>query len=147
MDYEGNIKEISNSEAKFKYRNSIFKNKEYIILKVELHLAKGDRTEIVSKMEEYKNWRKEKQPLEYPNAGSTFKRGTEYITAALIDQAGLKGYQIGDAQISEKHAGFIVNKGNATSEDVLKLIEQTKKIIKEKFNKDIEMEIEIYGTE
>ena len=94
-------------------------------------------------MQEYAKYRKEKQPLEYPSAGSTFKRGEDFITAQLIDECGLKGYQIGGAQISEKHAGFIINKGNATAEDVLKLIQYTKEQVYKKFNKVIETEIEV----
>ena len=94
-------------------------------------------------MDEYAQFRKEKQPLEYPSAGSTFKRGEDFITAKLIDECGLKGYQIGGAQISEKHAGFIINKENATAEDVLKLIEYTKEQVYNKFGKKIETEIEI----
>ena len=86
---------------------------------------------------------KEKQPIEYPSAGSTFKRGTDFITAKLIDECGLKGYQIGGAQVSEKHAGFIINKGNATSKDVEELIKYIKQKVYEKFGKEIETEIEI----
>ena len=96
-------------------------------------------------MEELKNQRKEKQPLEYPNAGSTFKRGEDFITAKLIDECGLKGYSIGDAQVSNKHAGFIINKGNATSKDVINLIEYVQKEVYNKLGKKIELEIEIIG--
>ena len=143
MDRDGNIKKIENSEAEFKYRNSIFSYKDYVIIETELELKKGNKEEISAKMQEYANFRKEKQPLEYPSAGSTFKRGEDFITAKLIDECGLKGYQIGGAQISEKHAGFIINKGNATAEDVMKLIEYTKEQIYNKFGKKIETEIEI----
>lgn len=143
MDRDGNIKKIENSEAEFKYRNSIFSYKDYVIIETELELKKGNKEEILAKMQEYANFRKEKQPLEFPSAGSTFKRGEDFITARLIDECGLKGYQIGDAQISEKHAGFIINKGNATAEDVMKLIEYTKEQIYNKFGKRIETEIEI----
>ena len=90
-------------------------------------------------------YRKEKQPIEYPSAGSTFKRGDNFITAQLIEQAGLKGFSIGDAEISNKHSGFIINKGNATAKDVIQLIEHIKKTVYEKFNKNIELEIEIIG--
>jgi UDP-N-acetylmuramate dehydrogenase len=96
-----------------------------------------------AKMDEYAKSRKEKQPLEYPSAGSTFKRGADFITAKLIDDCGLKGYKIGGAQISEKHAGFIINKENATATDILKLIEHVKKVVFEKTGKRIELEIEI----
>jgi len=143
MDRDGEIHKIQNEDAKFEYRNSLFASKDYIILEVELQLEKGDAKEIEAKMTEYATYRKEKQPIEYPSAGSTFKRGTDFITAKLIDECGLKGYQIGGAQISEKHAGFIINKGNATAEDVLKLMEYTKEQIYNKFGKIIVPEIEI----
>jgi len=89
--------------------------------------------------------RKEKQPLEYPSAGSTFKRGENYITAKLIDECGLKGYSIGGAQVSEKHAGFIINKQNSTSKDILDLIEYVKTKVKELTGEDIKLEIEVIG--
>ena len=143
IDRDGNIHKIENSQAEFEYRNSIFAHEDYIILEVEMQLEKGSKEEIQSKMQEYSNYRKEKQPIEYPSAGSTFKRGTDFITAKLIDECGLKGYQIGGAQISEKHAGFIINKGNATAKDVIKLMEYTKEQVYEKFGKVIEPEIEI----
>ena len=92
---------------------------------------------------EYATYRKEKQPIEYPSAGSTFKRGNDFITAKLIDECGLKGYQIGGAQVSEKHAGFIINKGNATAEDVKKLMKYVEEQVYNKFGKKIEPEIEI----
>ena len=95
-------------------------------------------------MEEYTKWRKEHQPLEYPNAGSTFKRGNDFITAKLIDECELKGYKIGGAQISTKHAGFVVNAEQATTEDILNLIQYTKEQVYKKFNKKIELEIEIW---
>ena len=144
MDRNGQIHTIQNEDAKFEYRKSMFtQNKDYIILEVEIQLEKGNVEEIQAKMTEYATYRKEKQPLEYPSAGSTFKRGEDFITAKLIDECGLKGYQIGGAQISEKHAGFIINTGNATAEDVIKLIEYTKEQVYNKFGKTIETEIEI----
>ena len=106
----------------------------------------GTEEEIKSKMEEYASYRKEKQPIEYPSAGSTFKRGNDYITAKLIDEAGLKGYTIGGAEVSSKHAGFIINKGNATAKDILELIEYVKEEVYKKFNKKIELEIEVIGN-
>ena len=143
MDRNGDIFTIQNEDARFEYRNSLFAYKDYIILEVEMQLEKGNLEEIQEKMTEYATYRKEKQPIEYPSAGSTFKRGTDFITAKLIDECGLKGYQIGGAQISEKHAGFIINKGNATAEDVIKLMEYTKERVYNKFGKIIEPEIEI----
>ena len=143
VDKMGKIHKMTAEQAKFQYRKSIFAEKDYIIIEAELKLQKGKKKEIQEKMQEYAKYRKEKQPLEYPSAGSTFKRGEDFITAQLIDECGLKGYQIGGAQISEKHAGFIINKGNATAEDVLKLIEYTKEQVYKKFNKVIETEIEV----
>ena len=143
MDRNGEIHKIQNEQANFEYRKSLFTQKDYIILEVEMQLEKGNAQEIKDKMTEYATYRKEKQPIEYPSAGSTFKRGTDFITAKLIDDCGLKGYQIGGAQISEKHAGFIINKENATAEDVIKLMEYTKEQIYNKFGKVIEAEIEI----
>ena len=118
-------------------------NIKYIILETTMKLQKGNTKEIEKKMNEYLTQRKEKQPLEYPSAGSTFKRGDGFITAKLIDECGLKGYQIGGAQISEKHAGFIINKEGATTKDILDLIEFTKKKVFEKFEIQIEEEVEI----
>ena len=139
----GKIETLKNEQQNLEYRNSIFKQKKYIILETTLRLQNGNSEEIEQKMNEYLKQRKEKQPLEYPSAGSTFKRGDGFITAKLIDECALKGYQIGGAQISEKHAGFIINKGNATSKDILDLIEYTKKKVFEKFGVQIEEEIEI----
>ena len=145
MDYDGNIKQFENAEMAFAYRSSMLKDKKYIVLEVGMQFQKGNEEEIRSKMEEYATYRKEKQPIEYPSAGSTFKRGDDFITAKLIDEAGLKGYHIGGAEVSTKHAGFIINKGNATAKDILELIEYVKKTVEEKFNKKIELEIEIMG--
>lgn len=145
MNRNGEIFKMSNEQAEFTYRDSIFSHKDYIILGAEIQLEKGEQTDIQAKMTEYATYRKEKQPIEYPSAGSTFKRGADFITAKLIDDCGLKGYQIGGAQISEKHAGFIINKNNATAEDVKKLIGYTKDQVYKKFKKNIETEIEIVG--
>ena len=137
------IETLKKEEQELKYRSSLFKNKKYIILETTMKLQKGNTEEIEKKMNEYLTQRKEKQPLEYPSAGSTFKRGNGFITAKLIDECGLKGYQIGGAQISEKHAGFIINKDKATTKDILDLIEYTKKKVFEKFGVQIEEEIEV----
>ena len=139
----GEIEVLKNEDQKLEYRSSIFKNKKYVILETTLRLQKGKAEEIEKKLNDYLLQRKEKQPLEYPSAGSTFKRGEGFITAKLIDECGLKGYKIGGAQISEKHAGFIINKDNATTKDILDLIEYTKKKVFEKFGVQIEEEIEI----
>ena len=145
IDMQGKEKEFTKQELEFDYRSSIFKKEKYIITEITLVLKKGQKEEIKNKMSEYATYRKEKQPIEYPSAGSTFKRGSDFITAKLIDEAGLKGYKIGDAEVSTKHSGFIINKGNATAEEVLALVKQVKDTIYKKFEKKIELEIEIIG--
>ena len=145
MDEDFQIKKIQNEEALFSYRHSRFSNSKDIILSVELKLEKGNYEQIKSMIDEYKKSRIEKQPVDLPSAGSTFKRGEDFITAKLIDEAGLKGYKIGGAQVSLKHAGFVVNTGDATAEDVLKLVEYIKDVIYNKFGKKIELEVEIVG--
>lgn len=145
LDENNNIKILKNNEQDFSYRHSIFEDKKYIILETKLKLEKGKKEEIKGKMEELSAERKEKQPWEYPSAGSTFKRKEGVITAKLIDECGLKGYSIGGAEVSKKHAGFVINKGNATAKDILDLIEYIKKNVYEKFNIEIEEEIEIIG--
>lgn len=147
MDEDGEIHNIDLKEHKFEYRKSIFSNKKYIILESTLKLKKGTKDEILSKMNEYKSSRREKQPITELSAGSTFKRGEDFITAKIIDECGLKGMMIGGAKVSEKHAGFIVNTGNATSNDILELISAVKDIVFEKKGKKIELEIEIVGEE
>mgnify|MGYP005762584983 CR=1 FL=1 len=145
LDYSGKVKEFTKEDMKFEYRNSILKNNKYIVTSVIIELYKGNKEGIQEKMKIYKDYRKEHQPIEYPSAGSTFKRGEDYITAKLIDEAGLKGYNIGDAEVSIKHAGFIINKGNATADDILNLIEHVKKVIYEKFEKKLNLEIQVIG--
>lgn len=145
MDYDGKIFNLSNEEQKFKYRSSIFNEKKYIILETKLKLNYGKKEDIKKKMDEYLASRKEKQPIEYPSAGSTFKRQEGIITAKLIDECGLKGFYIGGAKISEKHAGFIINYNNATAKDVLNLIKYVKDKIYEKYKIKIEEEVKIVG--
>lgn len=147
MDYNGNEKELTNKELEFNYRSSILKREKYIITEVTIQLKKGKKEEIKSKMEEYAKYRRDKQPIEYPNAGSTFKRGKDFITAKLIDEAGLKGYAIGDAKISTKHSGFVINEKEATAQDVLNLVDYIKDNVYKKFNKEIELEVEVIGEE
>ena len=146
VDYSGNIKQFEAKDMYFGYRRSMLKDNKYIVTEVGMIFRNGTEEEIKSKMEEYASYRKEKQPIEYPSAGSTFKRGNDYITAKLIDEAGLKGYTIGGAEVSSKHAGFIINKGNATAKDILELIEYVKEEVYKKFNKKIELEIEVIGN-
>ena len=143
IDYEGKIHKFTNEESEFTYRNSKFSEGNYIILQAKMVLKKGNAKDIKAKMDEYAQYRKEKQPIDYPSAGSTFKRGTDFITAKLIDEAGLKGYSVGGAKISEKHAGFIINAGNATAQDVLDLAKYVTDKVYEKFGKKIEFEIKI----
>lgn len=141
------IIELNNADCDFSYRNSLFEKNgdRYIILECEFELEAGDKSEIRALMDDYMSRRREKQPLEYPSAGSAFKRAPGYFTAKLIDDAGLKGYTIGGAQVSEKHAGFIINVGGATADDVKSLMAHITKTIKEKFGIDIEGEIRIIG--
>lgn len=146
LDEYGNVHILKNDEQGFSYRHSIFSEENLIILETELKLnLEKSSDSIRAKMAEYLESRKSKQPLNYPSAGSTFKRGNDFITAKLIDECGLKGYAIGGAQVSEVHAGFIINKGNATANDVLELAEHVKKVVYEKFGKKIELEIEVLG--
>lgn len=142
---EMQIKEINNTEQKFEYRKSLFSTTPSIIIDTTLQLKKAEKEEIQKKISKNNESRKTKQPIEKPSAGSTFKRGKNFITAQLIDECGLKGYTVGGAQVSTKHAGFIVNTGNATASDVIKLVEIIKQKVQEKFNKDIDLEIEIIG--
>lgn len=141
----GEIVTLSNEEQEFSYRHSIFMENRYIVLETKIKLQKGNKDEIKAKMDDYAQQRKEKQPISLPSAGSTFKRGTDFVTAKVIDECGLKGFSIGDAQVSTKHAGFVVNNGNATAEDVLRLIEHVQKVVLEKTGKKIELEIEVLG--
>lgn len=145
LDEKLNLITISNQEHKFNYRHSIFDETDDIIVSTKIKLNREKKENIKRKMEENSMKRKEKQPIDYPNAGSIFKRKKEYIPAEIIDKCGLKGYNINDAYISEKHAGFIVNKGNAKAEDVLNLIEYIKKTINNKYNINVELEIKIIG--
>lgn len=145
IDERGNVNTVSNKEQEFSYRSSVFSKNKWIIINTVLEFEYGNKQEIQAKMQEYAQYRKEKQPITYPSAGSTFKRGEDFITAKLIDECGLKGYSIGGAKISDLHAGFIINTGNATADDVLKLVKYTKEKVYEKFNKTIELEIEVIG--
>ncbi len=134
---------IKGDDHKFSYRHSLFaENPKLIVLSTTIKLVAGDAEEIFTKMNNNMTSRKEKQPLELPNAGSTFKRpGENIFVGKLIEEAGLKGYSVGGAQISEKHAGFTVNKGGATASDVLSVIEHTKAVILEKNGVALESEI------
>ena len=145
LDDNMNLKTISNEECNFSYRNSIFAKNKWIIIKATLQLPYGNEQDIKAKMDEYARSRKEKQPINHPSAGSTFKRGADFVTAKLIDECGLKGYTVGGAQISTIHAGFVVNLGNATANDVIEVIKYAKKVVFEKTGKQIELEVELLG--
>ena len=147
ITYDGNIKKVVGEEHQFEYRKSAFSNMKIIILDTKLKLSYGKKDEIQELMEKYRKSRFEKQPIEFPSAGSTFKRGNDFITAKLIDECGLKGYSIGGAMVSKKHAGFIINTGNATAGDILKLIDYVKKVVLEKTGKELKLEIEIIGED
>ena len=142
---DGQIKTLRNEDLDFSYRHSRFCNCDDIIISAKLQLQKGNSEEIKNIMDENNQKRKEKQPIELPSAGSTFKRGADFISAKLIDDAGLKGYKIGGAQVSEKHAGFVVNVGNATAQDIIELINYVTTTVYKKFGKILETEVEIIG--
>lgn len=143
----GEIEIIENTGDNFNYRNTVFYNNKYVIISAKFKLMEGKYEEIKSKMDEYTMLREKYQPLEIPSAGSTFKRGKGFLTSLLIEEAGLKGTQIGGAAISNKHGGFVVNMGNASAKDVLELVDYIKKKIKEIYNKEIELEVEVVGEE
>ncbi len=145
LNEKGEINILTNEECEFSYRHSRFTNSKEIVIKVTLELPLGDEAEIKAKMDEYDQSRREKQPLNLPSAGSTFKRGSDFITAKLIDECGLKGYTSGDAQVSTLHAGFVVNLGNATAQDVLNVVNHVKQVVLEKTGKQIELEVELLG--
>ena len=143
LDENFNIREISNEEHGFDYRKSVFQQNSGIILSASFKLKQGNKAEIKEKTAELLKRRNEKQPLEYPSAGSTFKRPQGYFAGKLIEDSGLKGYTVGGAQVSEKHCGFIINKNNATSSDILSLIKYVQKTVYEKFEIELETEVKI----
>ncbi len=133
---------LSLPEHQFGYRTSYYKsNPDLTVLSAEFNLSPGDPDKIAFKMRDFAERRRDKQPLEYPSAGSVFKRPEGHFAGALIEQCGLKGYSIGDAQVSEKHAGFIINRKNATSKDVRLLIEHIRKTVREQTGIELECEI------
>ncbi len=145
IDSDGSVKTVSGAECDFGYRRSMFSDGDKIIISAKLTLKKGSKDEIIATMRDLNARRKEKQPLEYPSAGSTFKRPEGHFAGALIEEAGLKGFAIGGAQVSKKHAGFVVNTGNATAKDVMDLIAYVQKTVKEKHGVDLEPEVKIIG--
>lgn len=146
LDENGNLKEIDGKDAHFTYRHSMFvDNPQYVVVYAIYKLQKGNKDEISKIMEENMNSRKQKQPIEYPNFGSVFKRPEGYFVGKLVDDCGLKGYKIGGAQVSTKHSGFMINIGDATCKDVLDLIEYVKEKVYEKFNVKLQEEVVILG--
>jgi UDP-N-acetylmuramate dehydrogenase len=138
---DGKIVTIEKDQMEFGYRKSVFQKHNDIIIKGCIKLKKGDYNQIKIKMDELTKKREEKQPLELPSAGSVFKRPPGYFAGKLIEDSGLRGYSIGGAQVSEKHCGFIVNKGGATAQDVKDLIQYIQKTVKEKFGVELEREV------
>ncbi len=145
MDMQGNIFEISGQECEFGYRTSKFAKGDYIVLGCTFKLKFGDVDDIKTQIEDYTKRRVSKQPVDKPSAGSTFKRPVGYFAGGLIEQAKLKGFSIGGAQVSEKHAGFVINTGGATAEDVFNLVEHIKKTVFENSGVMLEPEIRMIG--
>lgn len=145
LDTQGEIWVLPKEELKMGYRTSIVKEKGYTVLSVELELTRGNQEEIRNTMEDLKERRTSKQPLEMPSAGSTFKRPEGYFAGKLIMDSGLRGFSVGGAQVSEKHCGFVVNKGGATAMDVLNLIREVQRRVKEQFGVDLETEVRFLG--
>ena len=143
LDEEGEVRTLPASECGFGYRHSVFSNRKCLILKARFQLKQGDGDAIKARMDELTAQRKAKQPLEYPSAGSMFKRPPGHFAAALIDQCGLKGLAVGGAQVSEKHAGFVVNRGGATCADVLELVRQVKARVLSQTGVELEMEVRV----
>ncbi|HHU48687.1 MAG: UDP-N-acetylmuramate dehydrogenase [Caldicoprobacterales bacterium] len=147
LDEDGKIKILEKEELALGYRTSIIQNTKKIVLEVFMQLNKGDYLESKALIQELTRRRQEKQPLSYPSAGSAFKRPVGYYAGKLIQDAGLKGMRVGDAQISEKHSGFIINLGNATACDVIKLIEKAKIKVKEQTGVELHPEVRIVGED
>lgn len=142
---EGEILEIPVDELGMSYRTSVISRNDYVVLEAVLKLNRGSREEIRARMEDLKEKRVSKQPLEYGSAGSTFKRPEGYFAGKLIEDAGLRGFRVGDAQVSEKHCGFVINRGAATAAEVVQLMDQVRMRVKEKFGVDLEPEVKRIG--
>ncbi len=142
---DGQVKEIPKEELELSYRHSCIPEKGYIVLGAKLALTPKSQDEIRAEMAQLREKRVEKQPLEYPSAGSTFKRPEGYFAGKLVMDAGLRGYSVGDAQVSEKHCGFVINKGNAAAADVLTLIKDVQECVMEQFGVQLEPEVKMIG--
>lgn len=147
IDDNGEIIELTKEELELTYRNSIVLKRGYIVLETKLQLKKGEEKAIKEKMDDFAERRRSKQPLEYPSAGSTFKRPEGHFAGKLIQDAGLKGRSVGDAQVSEKHSGFIINKGNATAADILNLVQEVHDIVFDMFGVELHTEVRIIGED
>lgn len=145
LDGDGKVRCLTREELQMGYRTSLVKKEGYTVLEAVLKLEQGDPAVISARMEELKEQRVSKQPLEYPSAGSTFKRPEGYFAGKLIMDSGLRGFQVGGAQISQKHCGFVINTGDATAQDVVQLISQVQDIVYEKFQVKLEPEIRFLG--
>lgn len=141
----GETGSLSGEELKLSYRHSVYCENENIITGISLRLHKDSKAEINRRMDDYMQRRKDKQPLDYPSAGSVFKRPEGYFAGTLIQDSGLKGASVGGAMVSTKHAGFIINTGGAKCSDVLSLIEHIKATVKDKFGVDLECEVKPVG--
>ena len=142
---EGKELTLSNEDLDLSYRHSCIPEKEYIVVEATLELQPKDITEIRERMAELRQQRIEKQPLEYPSAGSTFKRPEGYFAGKLIMDAGLRGYQVGDAQVSEKHCGFVINRGNSTAAEVKQLMQDVAEKVYEEYQVTLEPEVKMIG--
>lgn len=142
---EGEVLELKKEEMEFGYRTSILDRTGYIVLEAEIELSPGKREEIKAIMDDLREKRVSKQPLEYPSAGSTFKRPEGYFAGKLIQDAGLKGFRIGGAQVSEKHSGFVINTGDATAADVMELMKQVNEKVTNMFGVSLEPEVRRIG--
>lgn len=146
LDHEGELRWLENEEFEFSYRTSILQqHKDWLVVEAELRLMPADREEILELMDSRRQRRKESQPLEMPSAGSTFRNPLPHASWKLIEDAGLRGYTIGGAQVSEKHCNFIVNIGNATSQNILDLIGHVQAVVKETYDIDLHPEVEMFN--
>ncbi|MBR1866537.1 MAG: UDP-N-acetylmuramate dehydrogenase [Lachnospiraceae bacterium] len=145
MDSDGNLLQKTGEEMQFSYRHSIVEEQGYIVLGATLVLEQGEKRQIEARMEELAQARRSKQPLEFPSAGSTFKRPEGYYAGKLIMDAGLRGYQVGGAQVAEKHCGFVINRGDATAADVAQLMSEVCTRVYEQFKVELEPEVKLVG--
>ena len=145
LTQEGERLVLPVEELNLSYRHSVIFEKNYVVLAAHIRLSRGDTAEIKNRMNELAGARRDKQPLEYPSAGSTFKRPEGYFAGKLIQDAGLKGYTVGGAQVSEKHSGFVINRGGATAEEVRFLIRQVQQKVRSQFGVELEPEVRMLG--